>query len=84
MTSFESFWSKLCGETPQLNNPETKMKITVRAFKRAQRQAFEAGCVAKRPTPDESKKAARDFGNVGERSVFDKIFGNSFKDAFKL
>ena len=71
---FKEYWDRLCRATPRLNDPATKMTISVASFQKQLAKAFEEG----RKHPVTSRKdAADDFANFGKKRLdLSDIFGD--------
>ena len=75
---FKEYWDRLCRATPRLNEPATKMTISVASFKKQLEKAFEEG----RKHPVTSRKdAADDFAKFGRKESASDIF-SAFDDMF--
>ena len=72
---FKAYWDRLCRATPQLNDPETKMKITVASLQEQLEKAFNEG--RKHPIKTH-KEAADEFAAVGRKPDIGDIFGGMF------
>lgn len=69
---FSDYWRRLCLSNPSLEDEGTRMTITVAAFKKSVRRAFESGG----KTEESLKSAASQFRNVGGKPhPFGDIFG---------
>ena len=76
---FKEYWDRLCRATPRLNDPATKMTISVASFQKQLAKAFEEG----RKHPVTSQKdvsdAADDFAKFGKKRLdLSDIFGDVF------
>jgi len=60
--NFVEYWLRLCRKQPQLIKEDTKMTITVGAFKKALKRAFEA---------NKTEDAAKAFGDISSSGADD-------------
>ena len=60
--TFVEYWLRLCRKQPQLIKEDTKMTISVGAFQRALKRAFEA---------NKTEDAAEAFGNISSSGTDD-------------
>lgn len=70
--TFDEYWQSLVAKNPQLCDDENKMRITIAAFRKSIRQAYDMGHDAGRASaraPDEPRR------KLDPNSIFGSVFG---------